>query len=359
MSDSLYALQLRDQRVLPALAHILLLGIVYLLTRHVPSSTPIFLPWAVIVVLIMLARAVLWGELATASRRTIAIVVRTTMLVLGLTWGIGVGLISRVIPAVTTSLLLLGLAGLLAGALTTLMTDRWAFTIYAVALVLPVAVALAVWGTGEVRDFEILLLAMFVAFTSRLHARTHAMLVQRLDAERQLASAQAIAHVGSWEWDITTNVVTWSDELRRIYGVAPRSPVGYAEFLAVAHPDDRARLETVVAEGLRTREPVDYEWRAVRPDGTVRHILGRNVIVADARGQALRMAGTSFDITERKLAEDAVKVLQGILPICASCKRIRNEDGIWEAVELYVRERTDAEFSHGLCPACAARDWGG
>jgi methyl-accepting chemotaxis protein len=53
-----------------------------------------------------------------------------------------------------------------------------------------------------------------------------------------------------------------------------------------------------------------------------------------------------------------VKVLRGILPICASCKRIKNEAGGWEAVESFVREHTNAEFSHGLCPDCAARDWG-
>jgi len=53
-----------------------------------------------------------------------------------------------------------------------------------------------------------------------------------------------------------------------------------------------------------------------------------------------------------------VRTLQGILPICASCKRIKNERGGWEALESFVRLRTDAEFSHGLCPDCAARDWG-
>ena len=84
------------------------------------------------------------------------------------------------------------------------------------------------------------------------------------------------------------------------------------------------------------------------------------------------MAGTSLDITDRKLAEEnqrtllrelqqsvaEVKTLQGILPICASCKRIRDEDGEWEAVESYVREHTNAEFSHGLCPDCAKATWG-
>jgi len=53
-----------------------------------------------------------------------------------------------------------------------------------------------------------------------------------------------------------------------------------------------------------------------------------------------------------------VRSLRGILPICASCKRIRGDGGQWEAVESYVREHTNAEFTHGLCPDCAARDWG-
>jgi len=189
--------------------------------------------------------------------------------------------------------------------------------------------------------------------------------------ERRLTEAQAIAHVGSWEWDIKTNVVTWSDELRRMYGLPANAPAGYPEFLAIAHPDDRARLEALVAEGLQARRPVDYEWRVVRPDGVVRYLQARNVVITDDAGAAIRMAGTSLDITERKLAEEnqrtllrelqaslaEVKTLQGILPICATCKRIRGDDGQWEAVESYVRERTNAEFTHGLCPDCAAKTW--
>ena len=64
---------------------------------------------------------------------------------------------------------------------------------------------------------------------------------------------------------------------------------------------------------------------------------------------------------EQQLAEveAEVKVLEGILPICASCKRIRTEGEQWQAVESYVREHSEAEFSHGLCPDCAQRDWGG
>ncbi len=63
-------------------------------------------------------------------------------------------------------------------------------------------------------------------------------------------------------------------------------------------------------------------------------------------------------VRELRTAFAEVRTLQGILPICASCKRIRSDGGQWEAVESYVRDHTNAEFSHGLCPDCAKRDWG-
>jgi len=78
-----------------------------------------------------------------------------------------------------------------------------------------------------------------------------------------------------------------------------------------------------------------------------------NEMVA-ARTAALRQR-------EQQLADAKaeVTVLEGILPICASCKRIRTDGGHWQAVESYVRDHSAAEFSHGLCPDCAQRDWGG
>mgnify|MGYP005856547233 CR=1 FL=1 len=65
------------------------------------------------------------------------------------------------------------------------------------------------------------------------------------------------------------------------------------------------------------------------------------------------------DVTERQqlLAElqDAlarVKTLSGLIPICASCKKVRNDAGYWQSVEVYIRDHTDAELAHGLCPDC-------
>jgi hypothetical protein len=55
------------------------------------------------------------------------------------------------------------------------------------------------------------------------------------------------------------------------------------------------------------------------------------------------------------MALDNVKALRGMLPICASCKNIRNDDGYWSQIEVYVRDHSEDEFSHGLCPDCATK----
>ena len=60
-------------------------------------------------------------------------------------------------------------------------------------------------------------------------------------------------------------------------------------------------------------------------------------------------------IVELQRALDQVKTLSGILPICSSCKMIRDDDGAWEAVDTYVLKHTDAQFSHGICPECLTR----
>lgn len=82
----------------------------------------------------------------------------------------------------------------------------------------------------------------------------------------------------------------------------------------------------------------------------------------DSRGLLLGRLLTLHDITELKRAQSAaedalanVRTLSGLLPICASCKMIRDDQGYWQAVEHYVSEHTDAEFTHGLCPECSAQ----
>jgi PAS domain S-box-containing protein len=331
-------------------------------------------------------------------------------------------------------------------------------------------------------------------FNEMVEARTSAL----KDRERQLREAQAIAHIGSWEVDLKTNQMTWSEEAYRIWGVPLGTPVDYERFITAVHPEDRERVRRVTTAALGERRDIEFECRIARPDGQVNHMLSRNVLLGDPEGGPGRLAGTCLDITDRKRAEatmvqseqyhralieqgldlitlvdaDAVityaspsnervlgyppvellgrrafefihdddlatvmrvfiegtespqttptlefrfrhkngswryleasgrnllndpvikaavinardvtarkaaeetqrtlvaelqaslaevKVLRGILPICADCKRIHTTEDVWEPVESYVRAHTNAEFTHGLCPECARKTWG-
>ena len=64
-------------------------------------------------------------------------------------------------------------------------------------------------------------------------------------------------------------------------------------------------------------------------------------------------------IENLQMATDEVKTLSGFLPICASCKKIRDDKGYWNQIESYIREHSDAEFSHSICPECAKTLYGG
>jgi PAS domain S-box-containing protein len=119
----------------------------------------------------------------------------------------------------------------------------------------------------------------------------------------RLKEAQALAHIGSWEWDIRRDVVTWSDELYRMFGVDPRAgPVDYATYLESLHPDDRGFVREIIARARTECRPFAFEHRVLRPDGSVRTISGRGrVIVED--GEAVAMVGTSQDVTDQRQAE--------------------------------------------------------
>jgi len=69
-----------------------------------------------------------------------------------------------------------------------------------------------------------------------------------------------------------------------------------------------------------------------------------------------RALAETEELLKASVAE--AKVLRGILPICANCKRTRTDQGSWEQIESYVHEHSEAQFSHGLCPECAAKTWG-
>src|SRR5205085_3753046 len=112
------------------------------------------------------------------------------------------------------------------------------------------------------------------------------------------SEAQRVAHIGSWEWDIAANQVSWSDELYRIYGLDPEMfGASYEEFLARVHPDDRETAEKVVGAALADPGRFDFHHRIVRPDGAVRTLHARGAVVVAEDGTPVHMFGTGQDVT--------------------------------------------------------------
>jgi signal transduction histidine kinase/integral membrane sensor domain MASE1 len=120
----------------------------------------------------------------------------------------------------------------------------------------------------------------------------------------RLVEAQQVAHIGSWEWDIVTNSIWWSDEMYRVYGLPVGCPITYERYIGMVHPDDRAMVQAIVGRSGQTGEPFTFEHRAVTPDGTERVLHSRGQVVSDQHGRAMRMFGVGHDITDRKRAEE-------------------------------------------------------
>ena len=129
--------------------------------------------------------------------------------------------------------------------------------------------------------------------------------------EAKLAEAQQIARMGSWEWEIASDRVTWSDELYRIYGVtAADEPGSYGSYLDKVHPDDRARVGRVIETAVTERRPWSLDYRIVRPDSELRMIHARGEVVVDENGRPSVVHGTCQDVTESHRVEDQLRAAE-------------------------------------------------
>ena len=152
--------------------------------------------------------------------------------------------------------------------------------------------------------------------TAELSARTAELssMVDRLErSEHRAEQAQALAHIGSWDWDIAANQVTWSDELFRLFGMQPRpGAMTYPDYLDVLHPEDRDRVHAAVEAAYGSGEALMVEHRVVHPDGAVHWILGRGHVLRDGQGTPVRMVGTAQDMDERRAAEQVAAKLREV-----------------------------------------------
>ncbi len=123
-------------------------------------------------------------------------------------------------------------------------------------------------------------------------------------SEEGLKNAQRIAHIGSWDWDIGSNTLCWSDEIYRLFGVAPEKFVAsYEAFLEIVYPEDRVKIQNAVNDVVYRHKPYDIEHRIMRPDGSVGYVHELGEMIFDEDGKPSRMSGTVHDITAQKRAE--------------------------------------------------------
>ena len=134
-------------------------------------------------------------------------------------------------------------------------------------------------------------------------------------------------------------------------------------------PEEADKRMAVVRKAFATAETTVFDVRVPMAREADRYFITSVRPITDAQGKVTSVICISKDITERKHAEEEresliqklqsalarVRTLSGLLPICASCKKIRDDHGYWTQIESYIHEHAEVEFSHGVCPECAAR----
>ena len=159
-----------------------------------------------------------------------------------------------------------------------------------------VQVEYSAWVTDD--DGELSLHALHRDVTDRTR------LQQELAAQvRRFHDAQALAGVGSWEWELATGQVVGTPQLYRIFGLDESTSMRLDTFIDLLHPDDREWVHVEIDAAALANEPLDYEARFVRPDGETIWVAAHGDATMNAEGVPVRLSGTVHDISERKLTE--------------------------------------------------------
>ncbi len=168
--------------------------------------------------------------------------------------------------------------------------------------------------------------------------------------------------------DVQGNFTYLSPSITAILGYTPEEfRTHYTSYLT-DHPQNRETIRRTTLSIQGQQQP-PYEVEIFHKDGRRRWLEVSEVPVAGQDGTVVAVEGIAHDITARKQAEgereglisdlqkalSEIKTLQGIIPICASCKKIRDDAGAWQQLEAYLQKHSDAEFSHGICPECVEK----
>ena len=161
--------------------------------------------------------------------------------------------------------------------------------------------------------------------------------LRRKDAD--LNAAQALAHIGSWRLDVGRDVLEWSEETYRIFGVSKGSPLNYAAFLSAIHPDDREKVDYAWRAALQGA-PYEIEHRIV-VDGEIKWVRENAQLEADREGNLIAGVGTVQLITERKLYEERLESLANYDPLTGLANRALLMSHLQNAIEQARRSKDE------------------
>lgn len=207
-------------------------------------------------------------------------------------------------------------------------------------------------------------------------------ITEEKNAERQLWESRSRldlalkgANQGAWDWNIKTGELIVNERWAEILGFTlyDVTPYSVDQWTKICHPDDMKERDEALKRHL-AGETENYvsEMRLQHTNGEWLWIRARGKVMEwDRLGSPVRASGTIVDITDEKKNQNErnrliaelqealanVKTLSGLIPICSSCKKIRDDKGYWNVLEQYLIDHSDAKFSHGVCPDCLKRDF--
>lgn len=331
VSEKTDALQAEQTRLLyatlpAALITNALLALILLSTQTMVISPAHVYAWLAIFTPILLARVVLliaWrrsGIDATDSacwlRRF-----RIATIATGMAWGTSAVLLFPAADIDHQSYLAFVIAGLSAGAVSSLAVDCISTLGFLVPTLLPLIARFGLEGDKLALSMGLMVMLFFVAImanASRGRRSLHENILLRVKAEAQeqslrnseerLNQAQRTAHIGNWELDLLANKLYWSDEIYRIFEIDPAAfEPSYESFLNAIHPDDRDAVNLAYTRSLETRKPYETTHRLRMNDGRIKWVTERCDSVFDTEGKPIRSVGTVQDVTERKQFEESLR----------------------------------------------------
>ncbi|MGJ5673343.1 MAG: PAS domain-containing protein [Nostochopsis sp.] len=172
------------------------------------------------------------------------------------------------------------------------------------------------WQPLEIDLLKELAIQVSIALRqAELYQQAHNQLIERKrveaelrESEERLQVALLASGIGTWDWNIQTGQISWSDNLEGLFGLDPGEFDGSFEMFAERlHPDDRDRVLRAIDHAVATGEDYEIEFRVVYPDGTIRWALSKGKVFYDQNRQPMRMAGNNIDITERKRSAEALQ----------------------------------------------------